>query len=247
VELLLEALARELDRSGVNLSSWLLGAARLLPSVILIPVLGLRALPTVARLVAALALATSTAPALAGLDAGGEPWLATLLSEIAVGLPLAIGAASTLWVASMGGNLLDQLAQQPHRPRAFDMADATLSPFGVLLSLGAAVAFFTLGGPARLVAALAAAPAPSEATVRDVVLGLLQGIHVAVLLAAPLLVLVAFFELLQGLWLRLWTPLGTAHWLGPARFVVLIAVAALLLDRFFEALALWMTSRLPAG
>lgn len=247
LELVLDALSRALAEGGVNLSGWLLGAARALPSVILIPALGLRALPGVARLVAALALAVCAAPALADVETPELPWLVALLSQLVIGLPLAVGAAGTLWVASMAGNLLDQLAAAPHRPRAFDFADAPVSPLGVLLSLGAAVAFFSLGGPARLVSALAAAQSPSAAGIKDVALGLIRGVRVAVLLSAPLLVLAALFELLHGLWARTTSSVAVTGWLGSARFVVILAVTALLLDRFFEALALWMTARLPAG
>jgi type III secretory pathway component EscT len=197
--------------------------------------------------VAALALAASTAPALGVVDVPDAPWITTLLSQVAIGLPLAVGAAGTLWVASMAGNTIDQLTAQRHPRRAFDMADTAVSPLGVLLSLGAAIAFFSLGGPARIVGALAAASQPSAPVVREVVVGLVQGIRVAVLLAAPLLVLVAFFELLAGLWARLASPLNVIRGLGPARSVLIVAVVALLLDRIFEALALWMTARMPGG
>lgn len=247
LELVLDALSRALAERGVSLSGWLLGATRALPSVVLIPALGLRALPGVARMVAALALAACTAPALAGLESPDGPWLVALLSQLAIGLPLAVGAAGTLWVASMAGNLLDQAAAAPQRPRAFDFADAPVSPLGVLLALGAAVAFFSLGGPARLVSALAAAQAPTVAGVRDVAVGLVQGVRVAVLLSAPLLVLAAFFELLHGLWVRTTSPVAVTGWVGGVRFVLISGVTALLLDRFFEALALWMTERLPGG
>ncbi len=247
LELLLAALARELDAGGMSLSGWLLGAARVLPTVILIPALGLGSLPSVARVVAAVALAACTAPALGSVDVPDAPWITTLLAQVVLGLPLAVGAAGTLWVASMAGNTIDQLAALPHPRRAFDMADTPVSPLGVLFSLGAAVAFFSLGGPARIVGALAAAPDPSAAGVREVVVGLVQGIRIAVLLAAPLLVLVAFFELLAGLWGRLASPISVVGGLGPARSVLILAVVALLLDRIFEALALWMTARLPGS
>src|SRR4051812_27720086 len=66
----------ELGRSGVDPERWLRATLRLLPSVILVPAFGLRALPFPARVLFAFVLSGATLPAVAGsLPAIGRPWL----------------------------------------------------------------------------------------------------------------------------------------------------------------------------
>lgn len=247
IELILVALARELSRQGVDLSAWALSFARLLPSVVLIPAFGLRALPLLARVAIALALGAVTAPALSRAVPSDSVWFVTLLSQAVVGLPVAVGAATTLWVSTMTGNLLDQLARHSLPPQAFPTTDSETSALGVLLSLGACVAFLGLGGPARLVEALAQPAPPFGLGLRQVLAGLVGGLRIAALLAAPLLVLSVFFELLQGLLARVTSPVPVSMVLAPARAVLVLVIVALLLDRIIEGMTLWIHTHLPPG
>jgi type III secretory pathway component EscT len=232
----LSALLLELARAGIDPSAWLLGAARLAPSVLLIPAFGLRALPAPARLVFAFALAASVLPAFEPLTQLERPWLWAMGAELAQGLPVAVGAASTLWAASMAGSLIDQLGS------GGAASEEALGPFGILLSLASAAAFFELGGAERVTLALCS-PAPlTHAGIGEVARGLIAGIDVAVLLLAPVLVLLIFLELFQGLLTRatqgaLWGSVAPA-----LRSLVLLAALALVLDRLLSAWQLWSIS-----
>jgi len=234
----------ELARGGVDAEAWLRGTLRLVPSTILVPAFGLRALPFPAQLLFAFVLAGATLPAVAGsLPALDRPWLYAALEELAHGLPVAVSAAATIWGATMAGNLMDELRGGP--PAAdFPLADSPSGPLGILLSLAASIAFLEFGGPAQLAQTLAS-PAPLRAHLfTEVVRSLLSGVQLAVLIAAPLLALLLFLEVFHalvtratrsGLWLSLFAPL---------RALSVLAMVALLLDRLVEGLALWMHSLL---
>lgn len=241
----IDAALRELTAAGIDATGWALGAARATPSVLLIPAFGLRALPVPSRILIALALMASSAPTLGTLPAG-EPWILALPRELLRGLPVAVGAATTLWTASMAGNLLDTLLARP--PATVDLAgtDGQSSHFGALLSLGASISFFALGGPARLAAALAEQQPAFEQTLRSVALGLARGIGVAILLGAPLIVLSAFFDLFHAIVTRASRGLPMSSIVVPGRTLVLLASLALLLERVFAGLAAWMDGRLPS-
>lgn len=239
---LLPLVLQELDRWGVDPESWLLAAARLLPAVLLVPAFGLRALAFPARVLFAFILAASTLPLAASSPPLRGPWLIALLSEVTRGLPLAVSAATTIWAAGMAGNLLDE-ARGAHHPGEFPVADSPSGPLGVLLSLAASICFLELGGPARMAAALADGTL-DPSYVRHVVRGAVAGVQLAVLIAAPLLVLLIVVEVFHALVARatspgLWLPL-----LAPLRTLSFLAIAALLLDRLIEGLALWMHSAL---
>lgn len=240
---LLPLLLQELERWGVNPEGWLLAAARLLPTVLLVPAFGLRALAFPAQVLFAFILAASTLP-FAPLDQPLEgPWLMAVLGEVARGLPIAVSAAATLWAAAMAGNLLDEV-RGAHHPGDFPVVDSASGPFGVLLSLAASISFLELGGPARLADALASAGTVDARSLWRVVRGAVAGIQLAVLIAAPLLVVLLVVEVFHALVARvtspgLWLPL-----LAPLRALSFLAIAALLLDRLIEGLALWMHSAL---
>lgn len=240
---LLQLLLLELDRWGVDPEGWLLAAARLLPTVLLVPAFGLRALPFPAQVLFAFVLAASTLPLASGNQPLPGPWLLAVLAEIARGLPVAVSAAATLWAAAMAGNLLDEV-RGAHHPGDFPVVDSASGPFGVLLSLAASISFLELGGPARLADALATADSIDTSNVWQLVRGAVAGVQLAVLIAAPLLVVLIVFDVFQALVARvtspgLWLPL-----LAPLRALAFLAIAALLLDRLVEGLALWMHSAL---
>ena len=234
----------ELAHSGLDAESWLRGTLRLIPSVLLVPAFGLRALPLPAQLLFAFVLAGATLPALGGpLPPLDRPWIYTALQELLSGLPVALGAASTIWGATMAGNLMDELRGGP-APSDFPVVDSPSGPLGILLSLAASVAFLEFGGPARLAAALASPlPVPGN-LLADLVRRLLAGVQLAVLIAAPILVVLLCFEVFHALLTRttrpgLWLPL-----FAPLRALSVLAIVALLLDRLVEGLALWMSAAL---
>jgi len=242
-----DSLVQEIARSGIDPLAWVLGSARLVPSVVLIPAFGLRALPIVTQLSFAFILAAGVAPALGPLGATEQPWLVSLLTQLLSGLPVAVSAAITIWAATMTGNLVDELRGASEASTRFVTVDSEVSPLGVLFSLGAAVMFLELGGPARLVEALSVEAPLSEQRLEDVAMALAGGVQLAILIAGPLLAVVPFFELLQALIARAAHPVALSAVMAPLRAIALVAIVALLLDRFMEGVALWMSSRLPAG
>lgn len=240
---LLDGLVSELARAGIDPAAWVLGAARLLPSVILIPVFGLRAMPIFGQVLFAFILAASVAPALQPISATEQPWLWSLLSQMAIGFPVAVSAAMTLWIASMAGNLLDELRGVAAAPSI--LSDSEASPLGLLFALGAAVMFLQLGGPARLADALSVAEPLSQQTLRGVALALVRGVQLAIIIAGPLLAVLPFLELFHALLARAARPVTLTAVVAPLRAIALLTMLALLLDRFFEGLALWMDAQLP--
>ena len=242
---LVEAVARELSLSGIDPAAWALGWARLVPSLVLVPAFGLRALPVFAQVLFALILAACVAPALGPLTSTEQPWFVAMLVQLASGLPVAVSAAVTLWAATMAGNLLDQLRGATQMQATFVSVEGPATPFGILLSLGAAIAFLRLGGPARLAEALSVTVLATEQSIRGVAMALAQGIQIAVLISAPFIAAMLFFELVQILISRATSPANVAPSLAPVRSIALLAIAALLLDRLLEGLVLWMDSRLP--
>jgi type III secretory pathway component EscT len=234
----------ELGRSGVDPERWLRATLRLVPSVILVPAFGLRALPFPAQLLFAFVLSAATLPAVAGgLPPLDRHWLFAALEELLRGLPVAVSAAAAIWAATMAGNLMDELRGGP-APNDFPLADSPAGPLGIVLSLAASISFLEFGGPAQLAQTLVSAPPLRASVLADVVQSLLAGVQLAVLIAAPLLVVLLFIEVFHalltratraGLWLSLFAPL---------RSLSLLAIVALLLDRLVEGLALWMHSLL---
>lgn len=245
---LLAGLARALRDTGVDVGGWVLAWARLLPSLLVIPAFGLPGLPLALRVAFAGLLGVAVAPALAPtLGAGplSDPSLLALGVELARGVPVALSVAVGVWGAAMAGSLLDELAASPSTPRP-ELADSTPGgPLGALLSLGAAIAFFQLGGPTRLLAALAVAPPLGLADVRSIALTLARGIQLAVVLAGPLLALTPFLELLGGLVARAAFPRSSRAALGSLRSLLSFAAAVLLLDRFATGVVLWLDRALP--
>jgi type III secretory pathway component EscT len=234
----------ELGRSGVDPERWLRATLRLIPSVILVPAFGLRALPFPARVLFAFVLSGATLPAVAAsLPPIDRPWLYLALEEILRGLPVAVSAAAAIWGATMAGNLMDELRGGP-APSDFPLTDSPAGPLGILLSLSASIAFLEFGGPAQLAQTLVSAPPLTAGVLAEVVHSLIAGVRLAVLIAAPILVVLLFLEVFHalltratrsGLWLSLFAPL---------RALSVLAIVALLLDRLVEGLALWMHSLL---
>lgn len=247
---LLDALSRALREANVDATGWVLAWARSIPSLLLVPALGLPGLPLPLRLVFAAVLGVVIAPTLApsaGAMPMTEPSLAMIASELGRGVPVALGVAVGVWGATMAGNLLDELmGSSTGSPLPFDDTEPG-GPLGVLLALLAAIAFFELGGPARMLTALASAPPLAAADLRALALTVARGIQLAVVLAGPLLALAPFLDLLVGLTARSAFPRGQHAALGSLRGLVLFGGAALLLDRFAAGVVLWLDRALPPG
>jgi type III secretory pathway component EscT len=244
-DVLLEALSSELAASGIDPTGWVLCWARLLPSLILIPAFGLPGFPIVIRVGFASVLAAVVAPSLPVAAYSPGPLLLALGAELARGLPVALSAAFCVWGALMAGNLIDELrAGAPPLKSPFDAGEPS-SPLGILLSLAASVAFFRLGGPARLADALAVARPLHEQDLHALVSSLAHGVQFAVALAGPLLALVPFLELLHALVARSTAPISAQVVFGPFKAVALLGMAAVLLDRIAAGVVVWMDGALP--
>jgi type III secretory pathway component EscT len=241
------AVLAELARAGIDPTSWARAWARLIPSLVLIPALGLPALPIPLRLAFALMLGASVAPGLLPPADASLPLLATLASELARGVPVALSVAICVWGASMAGNLIDELRGASALGRSPFATGEPASPFGVLLSLAAALAFLELGGPARLTEALASARPLGEQDLAGVARALAYGVRFAVVLAGPLLALVPFVELFHALVARTTHPIALGVVMLPLKAITLLVAAALLIDRFATGIMLWMDRALPSG
>jgi type III secretory pathway component EscT len=244
-QVLLDTLSLEFSKAGIDPGACALGWARLLPSVLLVPAFGLRALPFFVQALFAFILAVCVAPSLTAFAWTDQPWMITLGEQLVTGLPVAVSAAVTLWAATMTGNLLDELRGATRFESSLATVDSPATPLGVLLSLGAAAAFLKLGGASRLAAALSVPRTLSEQTLRQVASSIIEGIQIAVLLSAPLLALALFFAAFQAVVARFANTSNKLSGLAPLRSIAMLAIVALLLDRIFEGLVLWMDSRLP--
>jgi flagellar biosynthesis protein FliR len=232
----LQAVARSLEDSGIDLAALGLAWARAMPAVAIVPAFGMRAVPAPARIVMALAFAASILPALAPHAVDDRwPWTLQVLFETVRGLPVAIAAAVPLWAATIAGGVADALRGSQEMVTAPTEGRAT--PLGVPLSLLACAIFTSTGGPARVAAALAvptSAPSPLLAASSDIV----QGIGLAVALGAPLLAASVVVELTGALVARAASPAQVHALLAPLRALGTLAVMALVLERMAAVLAL---------
>ncbi len=247
---LVETVARAFGASGVPLDAVGLAWARVTPTVALVPAFGLKALPAPTRGVLGVALAVCIFPAFAGAGAneaaslGGPagahaPWVLLALLEMARGLPLALATAIPLWAATMAGGLVDALrgAQDTMQVVA---VEGRATPLGVPFSLLASAIFLAMGGPSRVVLALATRPlegSPVLAVTHD----LTMGIGFAVALAAPLLAAAVLLEIAAALIARAAAPAQIHALVAPLRAIGLLAVTGLVLDRVGAVMATSMT------
>jgi flagellar biosynthetic protein FliR len=242
---LLSAVADALARSGLDLVAVGLAWAHAAPAVAIVPAFGLRALPTPARAVIALALALTVFPALAPIHwpghgaapVSGMGWPLAALGEMALGLPVAIAAAVPLWAATMAGGVADALrggATQgsPSAPTV----EGGATPLGVPLSILASSIFLASGGPARIALALATA-IPEGHPVLAAVKDLTAGITLAVAIAGPLLAASVVIEVAGALVARAASPAQLHLLLAPLRALGLLVMLALSLERMAIVLA----------
>lgn len=220
-----------------ELSAAGLAWARVFPTITIVPAFGLRALPTSARGVMALALAAGIYPALLPVVTThrSSPWLLLALEQIVLGLPVALAAAIPLWAATMAGGLVDVLRGSPEGA-GLATVEGRPSSFGVLLSLFASAVFLSTGGAARTAAALATYTLPSHpllAAAHDIV----AGVGLAVSIGGPLLAAAVVLELTFAMIARAASPAQIHALLAPLRALGLLAVVAIVMERLASLVA----------
>ena len=222
--------------SGQDLASLGLAWARAMPSVMLVPAFGLRALPRPAQALTGLGLAACIAPAIAPTHAvASAPWLVAALAEFLKGLPIALAAAVPLWAASMAGGVADALRTSEGTVAA-PTVEGRATPLGVPLSLLACAMFLGSGGPARIARALAfrpVGPHPLQVAVSDLV----GGIGLAVAIGGPLLAAGVVADAAAALVARAASPAQVHALLAPLKALAMLAVMGLVLDRLAGVLA----------
>lgn len=229
---LLEAVAALLEARGIELSTWALGWARVLPLVTILPAFGARLLPPVGRVVLGLVLGLLIAPALPALPASNETWPLRLITEVLRGLPVALGASALLWAASMAGGVSDELRGGGQLAR-ISMLEPDSSALGALFGLFAALGFLSLGGVTAALERLVAPSHPANlplAAVSDLV----ASVEIALSLAAPLIALVIVVEVAGALMARAASPAHIVVLLAPLRALAVLVGLALALDGMFN-------------
>jgi type III secretory pathway component EscT len=234
---LLQALGDVLEHGGVDLRALGFAWARAAPSVAVVPAFGLRALPAPARVTLAVAIGASVAPALVGIPAAHAPWPVALLGEMAKGVPVALTAAVALWAAGMAGGAVDDL-RGGRETVALPHVEPGSTPTGALLSMLIAIVFLEGGGPARIASALARPDLAFGAPLLGAAHALVGGIELAIAVATPVLVASIVVEVTSALVARAASPAFIQPLLAPVRSLVLLAVAALVLERMTELVAL---------
>jgi type III secretory pathway component EscT len=215
--------------------SWLLGVARVLPSMILVPAFGLRAAPGAARVGLALMLGACIAPALSNSDA--LPFGLALTLEALRGLPVAISAAATLWAASMAGGLIDEL-RRGREMSPVPLVSAESGVANILLTLVAALAFLQTGRATRIGSALLREPDVAGGLLANVVRDLLSGVELAIATAVPFVVASVLVDVLSSLAMRsVPAPSLRSIW-APVRSLVFLLLLAAILDRVFALVVL---------
>lgn len=238
MEGLLAALVEVLEAGQLDLAAWALGWARVMPLVTLLPAFGGRLLPPVARAVLALALAFTLAPTIHPVAVIGNSWPLQLLNEALIGLPVALGASSLLWAASMAGGLIDELRGAGELSNV-SMLEPSNPALGALFGLFAALGFLSLGGVSRTVEHLMA-PAPGEQWLLRAVSDLAGSVGIALSLAAPILGLVIIVEVASSLIARAASPAHIRVLLGPLRALAVLVGLSWSLDAMFR----WLLDRL---
>jgi type III secretory pathway component EscT len=237
----LQVVSDILALSDQELGRWALGWARFAPTVLLVPAFGLRALPVAVRVVLGLSLAAAVVPAVRSVP--GHPWVWQLIVETTRGLPVAISAAVGLWAATMAGGLVDDL-RGVRQPSALPNVESGATVTGAVLSMLAAIGFLETGGAARVARRLGLLDTNSGHPLVDVAAQLASGIEIAVAVAAPIVAAAIVVEVAGALIARAASPAFLQPVMAPLRSVLLLAVAALMLDHMAEMLVA-ITSRKP--
>ena len=235
---LFDALAAVFAQNGIDPRAWALGFARATPAVTLVPAFGLSAVPAQTRLVLGLSLGLCIAPALAqGQGSGLQlPFVVAFAREALIGLPVALLASLSVYVATMAGGLIDDLRGGKETVTLPALPDP-MPPVAVLFGLLAAVAFLETGGAARVAGALAT-PMVVGASWSTVSRAFAGSVELAFAIAAPMAVASVLIETASALIARAATPASIGPVLAPLKSVALLGMLALVLERVAELLAL---------
>ncbi len=234
---LLDALSAVFEQQGVDPRAWALGMARATPAVTLVPAFGLSAVPAPTRLVLGLALGVCIAPALSVESSGGGPFVVALAREAFVGLPVALLAALSIYVAAMAGGLVDDL-RGGRETVTLPSLPEQMPPVAVLFALLASIAFLETGGAARVAGALASPVLSARFSWPHVAKAFASSVELAFALSAPLAVASVLVETASALIARAATPAFIGPVLAPLKSVALLGILALLFDRVAELLTL---------
>lgn len=234
---LLEALAAAFAANGVDPRAWALGFARATPAVTLVPAFGLSAVPAQTRMMLGLALGLCIAPALSAEVSTGGPFLLALAREAFVGLPVALLASLSVYVAAMAGGLVDDLRGGRESVTLPALPEA-MPPVAVLFALLASIAFLETGGAARVVSALSSPLLSSRFSWAAVSQALAGSVELAFAIAAPLAVAAVLLEAASALIARAASPAFVGPVLAPLKSVALLGILALVFQRIAELLAL---------
>lgn len=220
---------------------WELAAhwARVLPTVVLVPAFGLRALPAPVRVAIGLLFAVCmysapTAP-LAPV-AMGMPWPLMLLGEVVSGLPVAVAAAVPLWAAAAAGGLAEQLRGGSETVNS-PLVEGRTSSLGVLFAMLAALGFLGSGGPSRIVSRLLLPPPTDGGFLLRISADLLAGIDISIAFAAPLLGAAVVVDVITALATRAAAPAHLQQSLAPLRALGILCVLAFALERITRAIS----------
>lgn len=238
---ILHEVAAAFRDEGVDLGALGLAWARVSPTVVLVPALGLRALPAAARGVLGLALALCIYPAVAPLENDlhapqSTMWVLLLVGEVIRGLPVAITTAAVIWGVTMIGGMLDNLRGAQDAVQV-PVVEGRTTPMSVPFALLAGVIFLSTGGPARVAHALAVAAVP-EHPVLHVIHDLTSSIALAVSIGAPLLAASLVIEVTGAVIARASAPAQIHALLAPLRAMGLLVVCGIVFDRIAGLVAI---------
>jgi type III secretory pathway component EscT len=234
---LIESVAGELSRNGVNLAAFAIAWARAVPTVIMVPAFGLRALPWPLRAILGGSIAIAIFPALNPLadSRAHEPWIALVVEEFLRGIPIALATAVPLWAATMAGGAIDTMRGAENAIDAPTVEEGS-TQLGVFFSLLASSIFLATGGPARVANSLITAEFPDHpliAAVHD----LTQGIAASVAIAAPILAATILIDVGLSITNRATSPVSANAITLPARSLGIVVMLALVLERIARVLA----------
>lgn len=230
---LLDALTAVFAANGVDPRTWALGFARATPAVTLVPAFGLSAVPPQTRLTLGLALGLCIAPALSGEVSRGGPFLVALGREALVGLPVALLASLSIYVATMAGGLIDDL-RGARESVTLPALPEQLPPVAALFALLASVAFLETGGAARVASSLSAPLLSARFGWPSIVQAFAGSIELAFAIAAPLAVASVLLEAVSALIARAATPAFIGPVLAPLKSAALLGILALVFERIAD-------------
>lgn len=239
---LLQQVVIVLERGGVSVEAMGVAWARALPTVVIVPAFGLRAVPAPARMMMAFALAVAIGPSIGVPVPEGQSWMEALVRALISGLPVALSAAVPLWIATMAGGVIDSV-RGANSTLDVPVVEGRPTLMGVPLALLASLAFLTTGGPARVAGALARNASLVDWSLARAATELASGIEIAVAVAAPVLAASVVVEVAAALMARAASPAPLYEMLAPLRSFAVLAVAAMALDRMAALVSTLAQSR----